>query len=68
MRRKLTVEETDLVKATLEKEGEDGALCLLMRLMGPKQDGDYHVEWSIRYADNGESWDELNLLEFWGHR
>jgi hypothetical protein len=64
MRRKLTVEETDLVKATHEKEGEDGVVLLLAKLMGLKQSGNYHFEWHVEYEDNGEAWAELNLLEF----
>jgi hypothetical protein len=61
MRRKLSVDETNLVRETHEREGDDGVILLLMELMGPKADGDYHVAGHVEYEDNGEAWAELDV-------
>ena len=49
MKRKLTREEAAQVESVYAREGDEGVLLLLVRLMGLRKHGEYETQWRVTY-------------------
>jgi len=56
MKRKLTREEAAQVESAYAREGDEGVLFLLVRLMGLRKHGEYETQWSVTYDAAGNAW------------
>ena len=64
MKRKLTREEAAQVESAYAREGDEGVLLLLVRLMGLRGHGEYETQWSVTYDSAGNAWAEVNVLGY----
>jgi hypothetical protein len=62
MKRKLTREEAAEVEAAYTREGDEGVLFLLVRLMGLRKHGAYETQWSVTYDSARNARAEVNVL------
>jgi hypothetical protein len=62
MKRKLTREEAAQIESAYTREGDEGVLFLLVRLMGLRKHSAYETQWSVTCDSIGNVWAEVNVL------